>query len=180
MAQRIPLMDLSDTGRMHGEALFKTHGLFIFYFDSDGTLEWQGNTRRIEFLHSDPWIIPVGLSDLDDAWHRGIGQCIHDTGPDSPRSKVTAKCTEHSHPVGFRRTISYPLQGGDIPSSQRPHAASNVSPASTEKPGRLGEPACSPGRNTPCSLYSPPDGTSPVRVPATGLAIQDSGMPASA
>ena len=43
---------------------------------------------------------------------------------------------------------------------------------STEKPGRLGESACSPGRNTPCSRYSTPDRTSTVRVPAMGLAIQ--------
>ena len=37
--------------------------------------------------------------------------------------------------------------------TRRSHAAaSNISFTSTEKPGRLGEPACSPGRNTPCSL----------------------------
>ena len=59
------------------------------------------------------------------------------------------------------------------------HAASNIPFTSTEKPGRLGESACSPGRNTLCSSYSPSDRVSTVTVSATGLTVQYSGMPAS-
>ena len=81
-----------------------------------------------------------------------------------------------------RRLAAVPAALRQFPrsGSWRAHVASNSSRTSTEKPGRMGEPACSPGRNTPCSRYSPSDRTSTVSVPATGLAIQYSGMLASA
>ena len=113
--------------------------------------------------------------------HQYIRDCLYNNRRFSPASRISTS-SEPSSVVKecSGRAITQPSARRRLHVITRVHVASNSSRTSTEKPGRMGEPACSPGWNTPCSLYSSPNRTSTVSVPVTGLAIQYSGIPASA